>query len=233
MDETIFNSKLNELVFHPILEDQIKRICTQFSEKKTEFNMFPETAAEWCSNKREIFSFTVDDTKYDGFEFPSIRDLFRECEMPEKTEDSLFWFDFSATSSRILLNAISLDLIPMPTDDEMADIFSALRRRPDGKPISLAHILVWKAAVCHLLVYRCSKELFEAVCHDFEKFAKQFNEGNGSCNFILYAEEVLDEIDSEEECLCPECQEKRRKELAALAEKNESGMASSAGSDEK
>jgi len=118
-------------------------------------------------------------------------------------EDADIFGKFSMMSTRLILNAVDLKLISIPTDDELADIFSALRRRPDGRPISFTHVLIWKSAVCHLLLYPCSQELFEAVCLYHEHIMKRIRENSTSRNYMNEASQAIDKIDSMEyEKLC-------------------------------
>jgi len=184
--------------FHEDFQTQFLQKYPNLGETPKQFSMFPETVEEWHSSKREEFSMTIDGQKYDGFVFPSIRALFRECPMPERVEDADIFVKFSMMSTRLLLNAIGLKLIPIPTDDELADIFSALRRRPDGRPISFTHVLIWKSAVCHLLLYPCSQELFEAVCLCHEHIMKRIREGSTSRNYIYEASQAIEKMNCEE-----------------------------------
>lgn len=77
-------------------------------------------------------------------------------------------------------------------DADFKEIFSAMRRRPDGRRINLMHDLIWQVAALTLALYPCSEAEYSAIFMRLEKSARTFNMGQGSKNYIAY---LLGEFD--------------------------------------
>jgi hypothetical protein len=72
------------------------------------------------------------------------------------------------------------------SDVDFKEIFSTMRRRPDGKRINLMHDLIWQVTVLALALYPTSQAEYNAVFMRLEKSARTFNTGYGSKNYLAY-----------------------------------------------
>lgn len=77
------------------------------------------------------------------------------------------------------------------SDADFKEIFSAMRRRPDGRRINLMHDLVWQATALTLALYPCSESEYSAIFLRLEKSARTFNMGQGSKNYLAYLRNAL------------------------------------------
>jgi hypothetical protein len=77
------------------------------------------------------------------------------------------------------------------SDADFREIFSAMRRRPDGRRINLMHDLIWQVAALALALYPCSEAEYSAIFMRLEKSAHAFNTGQGSKNYLAYLRNAL------------------------------------------
>lgn len=77
------------------------------------------------------------------------------------------------------------------SDADFREIFSAMRRRPDGRRINLMHDLVWQATALALALYPSSEAEFSAIFVRLEKSVRTFNTGQGSKNYLAYLHNAL------------------------------------------
>jgi hypothetical protein len=71
-----------------------------------------------------------------------------------------------------------------PTDGEFLEIYSAMRRRPDGRSLGALHDYVWMNAAFMLGKHQCSESLYTAIFKRLEKSARTFKTGMSSRNYI-------------------------------------------------
>jgi hypothetical protein len=69
-------------------------------------------------------------------------------------------------------------------DAEMKEIYSMLRRRPDGKSPGFVHDYMWQAAAFVLGTRPLSQPEFEAIMARLERSCRTFEEGPSSRNYI-------------------------------------------------
>jgi hypothetical protein len=69
-------------------------------------------------------------------------------------------------------------------DAEMLEIYSNLRRRPDGKSLGPAHDYMWQAAALILGSRPLSQAEFEAIMGRLERSCRTFEMGPGSKNYV-------------------------------------------------
>lgn len=69
-------------------------------------------------------------------------------------------------------------------DEEMKEIYSALRRRPDGRSLGFFHDYMWQAAALVLGTRPLSKAEFEAIMARLERSCRTFERGPTSRNYI-------------------------------------------------
>jgi hypothetical protein len=116
---------------------------------------------------------------------PSLREMFRgEKEAPdlEQYPDAYTPLFFEIESH--LLSAC--DICGDITDNEFERIYSALRRRPDGKSDSIMHDIAYQAAAFILGLEVISRHEFEAIFSRLARSARTFTLGHSSRNYINY-----------------------------------------------
>lgn len=69
-------------------------------------------------------------------------------------------------------------------DAEMKEIYSMLRRRPDGRSLGFAHDYMWRAAALVLGTRPLSQAEFEAIMARLERSCRTFEQGPASRNYI-------------------------------------------------
>ncbi len=119
----------------------------------------------------------------------SIRALFRGNRIPPDLEQfppeyQFFFFRIEqpvATFSKHQELALN--------DAAFEEIFSAMRRRPDGRRINLMHDLIWQAAALAMALRPCSEAEYAAMFQRLEKSARTFNKGRNSKNYLWYLRE--------------------------------------------
>ena len=74
-------------------------------------------------------------------------------------------------------------------DPDFEEIFSAMRRRHDGRRINLMHDLIWQAAALAMALRPCSEAEYTAIFQRLEQSASTFNKGRNSKNYLWYLRE--------------------------------------------
>ena len=69
-------------------------------------------------------------------------------------------------------------------DAEMKEIYSTLRRRPDGKSLGFVHDYMWQAAAFVLGTRPLSQAEFEAIMSRLERSCRTFEMGPASRNYV-------------------------------------------------
>jgi len=69
-------------------------------------------------------------------------------------------------------------------DEELREIFSTLRRRPDGRSLGFVHDYFWQAAALILGTRILSQAEFEAIMARLERSCRTFERGPTSANFV-------------------------------------------------
>ena len=112
----------------------------------------------------------------------SLRTLFRGDRKPTTSGD----LPEAYTASLLLLELHVLDLCSFlgdRRDAEMQEIYSMLRRRPDGKSLGFAHDFMWQAAALVLGTRVLSQAEFEAIVGRLERSCRTFEVSPGSKNY--------------------------------------------------
>jgi hypothetical protein len=76
-------------------------------------------------------------------------------------------------------------------DAEMLEVFSALRRRPDGRSLGFVHDYMWQAAALMLGITPLSQAEFEAILSRLERSCRTFEMGPTSRNYSLTLRQTL------------------------------------------
>jgi hypothetical protein len=69
-------------------------------------------------------------------------------------------------------------------DAEMREIYSALRRRPDGRSLGFVHDYMWQASALMLATRSLSQAEFEAIMARLERSCRAFGQGPTSRNYV-------------------------------------------------
>jgi hypothetical protein len=180
--ETFFNvdefvPDLRQVFEHPPLDPR-KMILAAIPVKEPETHRDPVPAGL----DRGSLSLT------DGKEFwfwktDSLRALFRGDKQPpvlgdypEAYNDLFMLFD---------LHALEISkLFGDRRDAEMREIYSVLRRRPDGRSLGFVHDYMWQAAALMLGTRPLSQAEFEAIVARLERSCRTFEQGAASRNYI-------------------------------------------------
>ena len=126
-----------------------------------------------------------------NWEVSSLRVLFRGNrqppvlgEYPEAYNDVFAFFD---------LHALEISkYFGDRRDTEMKEIFSLLRRRPDGSSQGFVHDYFWQAAALILGTQPLSQAEFEAIMARLERSCRTFERGPTSRNFIAALKNTFD-----------------------------------------
>lgn len=73
-----------------------------------------------------------------------------------------------------------------PTDDQFLDLYSQLRRRPDGKSLGPLHDVIWQSAALMLGLMPWSEAEYTAVFGQLARSARHFKVRYSSRNYMAY-----------------------------------------------
>jgi hypothetical protein len=76
-------------------------------------------------------------------------------------------------------------------DEEMLEIYSALRRRPDGRSLGYVHDYMWQAAAIMLGTRPLSQAEFEAILSRLERSCRTFRMGPTSRNYVTSLRQIF------------------------------------------
>ncbi|MFW6151514.1 MAG: hypothetical protein ACOC6C_00910 [Verrucomicrobiota bacterium] len=79
-----------------------------------------------------------------------------------------------------------------PTDAEFLDIYSQMRRRPDGRSTGDLHDMIWQSAALVLGLRPWSEAEYCAVFGQLARSARHFKMGSASRNYIGYIRGEMD-----------------------------------------
>ena len=119
----------------------------------------------------------------------SIRALFRGNRIPPDMEQFPPEYQFFFFRIEQPVASFSKHQELALNDAAFEEIFSAMRRRPDGRRINLMHDLIWQAAALAMALRPCSEAEYAAMFHRLEKSARTFNKGRNSKNYLWYLRE--------------------------------------------
>jgi hypothetical protein len=181
--ETFFNAEdfvpeLREIFAQPPLDPR-KTVLVAAPVKNPDDHGGKLIPAE---SERNLIALTDGKNVWD-WEVASLRALFRGDrqppvlgDYPEAYNDSFILFDLHALEvSRFFGDR---------RDTEMKEIFSMLRRRPDGRSQGFVHDYFWQAAALILGTRPLSQAEFEAIMARLERSCRTFEQGPSSRNYI-------------------------------------------------
>ena len=120
----------------------------------------------------------------------SLRALFRGSKQPPYLGD----YPEAYQDSFLLLDLHALEISKFygdRRDAEMKEIYSILRRRPDGKSLGFVHDYMWQAAAFVLGTRPLSQAEYEAIMARLERSCRTFELGATSRNYIAALRKTL------------------------------------------
>lgn len=113
----------------------------------------------------------------------SLASLFRGDKVPLAIGDypEVYLHEFALLEVHVLELS---DLLGEPKDGEMREIYSYLRRRPDGKSLGVIHDFMWRSAAVLLGTHPLSKAEFEAILSRLERSCRTFETHPSSRNYV-------------------------------------------------
>jgi hypothetical protein len=131
-----------------------------------------------------------DGTSVCGWRVESLTSLFRGDQQPPVLGD----YPEAYENSFMLLDMHALEMSRLfgdRRDEEMLEIYSRLRRRPDGRSLGFFHDYMWQAAALVLGTHPLSKAEFEAILSRLERSCRTFRMGPTSRNYIATLHQTL------------------------------------------
>lgn len=113
----------------------------------------------------------------------SLRSLFRGDRQPPVLGD----YPEAYNDVFLLLDLHALEISKFfgdRRDAEMREIYSTLRRRPDGRSLGFVHDYMWQAAALILGTRPLSQAEFEAIMARLERSCRTFEQSSTSRNYI-------------------------------------------------
>lgn len=180
--ETFFNvedfaPELREIFMQPPLDPR-KTILVAIPVKDPALNA--ERYVPHVGDRR-IMLFT-DGKEFWPWEVESLRSLFRGNRQPPVLGD----YPEAYNDSFILFDLHALEVCKFfgdRRDAEMKEIYSMLRRRPDGRSLGFIHDYLWQAAALVLGTRPLSQAEFEAIMARLERSCRTFEMGPTSRNY--------------------------------------------------
>ncbi len=164
-----------------------------FSEVKTHFPAQEGDWNEFCrkniflsfgENRHEVIAGT-EDKEFCTFIVPSIRELFRGDRNPgEFSNYPPEYVPFFYSIERAVVWAEENQVIDSASDDVFIEIYSAMRRRPDGRSLGPLHDIIWHDAMCFLLTHECSEAEYIACFQRLERSARAMHIDWSSHNYL-------------------------------------------------
>jgi len=117
------------------------------------------------------------------WEADTLQALFRGDKQPPVLGD----YPEAYNDSFVLLDLHALEISKIfgdRRDTEMKEIYSALRRRPDGRSLGFVHDYMWQAAAFVLGTRPLSRAEFEAIMGRLERSCRTFEMGPTSRNYV-------------------------------------------------
>jgi len=122
---------------------------------------------------------------------PSLRELFRGNRQPPPDIDH-YPLEYSQHFFFIENHVLTLcDAMGDRTDQELEEIYSALRRRPDGRSLSTVHDCLWQVTALLLGSHELSEGEFEALMAALVRSTRKWGIRPVSRNYIAFLRETF------------------------------------------
>jgi hypothetical protein len=126
------------------------------------------------------------------WQVPSLSELFRGNRMPPSDMDH---YPEDYREHFFVIEAHVLTLCKArrdPTDQEMEEIYSMLRRRPEGRSLGATHDFMWQAAALLLGTHVLSAAEFEALIGALERSTRKWALRPVSRNYVAYLHQTFE-----------------------------------------
>jgi len=137
-----------------------------------------------------------DGRKHAEWQVDSIRSLFRGDRQPPPTARmERYPEQYVPFFHRVEYNVFRYCLATEtdPVDKEFLDIYSQMRRRPDGRSLGHLHDIVWQSAALVLGLRPWSGAEYTAVFGQLARSARHFKMGSSSRNYVGYIRQMMEE----------------------------------------
>jgi hypothetical protein len=133
-------------------------------------------------------------TKLTTWTVKSLRPLFRGSRQPPPDSEMARYPDqyvpfFYRVESNVFRYCRTLEL--EPADEEFLDIYSQMKRLPDGKSMGRLHDVIWQSAALILGLRPWSEAEYTAVFGQLTRSARHFKIGPTSRNYIGYVRQTV------------------------------------------
>ncbi len=160
---------------HERLIAEIQKQCPQWTDNP-ESICFLDAPPNGKFIRDQIILSLSKEIKTVSITIPSIRELFRGNRTPpEFTDYPEDYLPFFVDIETAVVREVRNHALPPPTDDDFIEVYSAMRRRPDGRSIGLLHDIIWKQTMVFLLTHECSQAEYEACIQKLERGARKFH----------------------------------------------------------
>jgi hypothetical protein len=189
-EETFFNPEeifpsLREALGEPLPEPE-KMLAVAVRVKESPEGGKPIPGVD---DRREIF--LTNGTDYWGWKVGPLTELFRGDKQPPVLGDHPDAYNACFAMLDYHLVQIS-KVLGDRRDTEMREIYSQLRRRPDGKSLGFVHDYIWQAVALMLGLHVLSQAEFEAIMARLERSCRRFEQGSTSRNYAQAMRRLFD-----------------------------------------
>jgi len=126
-------------------------------------------------------------------EFPSLASLFRgDAQAPQRFEPGKLpekYMLLFRSIERCVLAVIDFGLHPF--DGQFEEIYSQMRRRPDGRSLGLLHDIVWQAAALEMAKREWNQDELAFAFKILSSSAKRHRSSKDARNYIGHLKEIL------------------------------------------
>lgn len=141
-----------------------------------------------------------DGTRVAEWRVESLRQLFRGDRQPlpenEMAHYPEAYIPFFHRVEYNVLRYVSHLTQSIPTDSEMLDIYTQMRRRPDGHSLGILHDVVWQSAALVLALRPWSEAEYQAVFGQLARSTRHFRMGPSSRNYFGYLQSSFEQSGS-------------------------------------
>jgi hypothetical protein len=160
----------------PFDTTEVLKAAVQARESGPEGLVVPEL------RDRRLLSIT-DGKEHWDWEVESLTSLFRGDVQPPVLGDEPKLYNDSFLVLELHVVEVS-QIIGDRRDAELREIYSMLRRRPDGRSLGFVHDYLWQAAALLLGTRPLSQAEFEAILARLERSCRTFEQGPTSRNYV-------------------------------------------------
>jgi hypothetical protein len=160
----------------PFNPDQVLMAAVRVREPGPQGEIVPDI------KDRRLLSIT-DGNEHWSWEVESLSSLFRGDTQPPVLGDEPEVYNDSFLVLELHVVEVSR-IIGARRDVEMREIYSMLRRRPDGRSLGFVHDYLWQAAALLLGTRSLSQAEFAAILARLERSCRTFEQGPTSRNYV-------------------------------------------------